>query len=75
MRFVFLFFLNVFDDCVAAKWAKACATGDAVTATILSGILTFTVAFSVKSYIKDWHYIIPILSGSMLGCYIAVKYL
>lgn len=74
-RAIFLFFMNIFDDGVAAAWAKSCATGDAIPATILSGVLTFTVAYSVKSYIRDWRYLIPILSGSMIGCYLAVRFL
>ena len=74
-RVIFLFFMNVFDDAVAALWAKSCALGDSVTAVVMSGVLTFTVAYSVKSYIKDYRYIVPILCGSMLGCYVAVRFL
>lgn len=69
-----LFILNICDDWLAALYVRRVAQGDAFWATILSGSLTLLVFISVKAAIKNWRYLAPIVIGSMLGCYLAIRF-
>jgi len=69
-----LFLINIFDDCLAALYVRRVAQGEALEAALMSGALTVLVGVSVKSYVKDWRYLAPIVIGSMLGCYLAIRF-
>lgn len=69
-----LFFTNIFDDALAVLFVRRAAQGKAGQVAIISGTLTFLIAFSVTKYMEDTRYLIPIILGSMLGSYGAVKF-
>ena len=68
-----LFFTNVIDDVLAVLFVRRTAAGNAVQAALISGLLTVLIAFSVVNYVQNKLYLIPIVVGSMVGCYVAVR--
>ena len=68
-----LFFLNIVDDILAVLFVRRTAAGNAVQAALISGLLTVLIAFSVVNYVQNNLYLIPIVGGSMVGCYVAVR--
>src|SRR3990167_333847 len=70
---VLLFLTNVVDDVLAVLFVRRTSTGEAVQASLISGLLTILIAFSVVNYVQNKLYLIPIVSGSMVGCYFAVR--
>ncbi len=67
-----IFVANIADDILCVLYIRRSASGDAISAAILSGILTAIVAFSVVSYVKNKKYLIPAILGSMIGTYLAI---
>lgn len=70
---VLLFFSNIADDVLAVLFVRRTAAGNAVQASLISGLLTILIAFSVVNYVENKLYLIPIVVGSMVGCYVAVR--
>ena len=68
-----LFFTNIVDDVLAVLFVRRTAAGNAVQAALISGLLTVLIAFSVVNYVQNKLYLIPIVVGSMVGCYVAVR--
>jgi len=69
-----IFVANIMDDILCVLYIRRSASGDAISAAILSGVLTAIVAFSVVSYVKNKKYLIPAVLGSMLGTYLAILF-
>ena len=69
-----LFGLNILDDSLAALYVRMIAQGEALWAALLSGALCLLVAVSVKSYVHDRRYLLPIVLGSMIGCWLGVTF-
>lgn len=70
---IMLFCLNIFDDILCVFFTRRMVAGKALQAAILSGILTFVVSISVVNYVENRWYMIPIIIGSMIGTFIAIK--
>lgn len=68
-----LVLLNIADDALAVLYIRRTAAGRAVQAAIISAALTAIVAFSVIQYVDNRLYLIPIVSGSAAGSFLAVK--
>ena len=69
-----IFVANIMDDILCVLYIRRSASGDAISAAILSGVLTAIVAFSVVSYVKNKKYLIPAVLGSILGTYLAILF-
>ena len=71
---ILVFASNVADDALAVLFVRRCAAGKALQASLISGALTLLVAFSVVNYVENKWYLVPILLGSMVGCWVAVTW-
>lgn len=69
-----IFFSNILDDVLVVLYIRRCASGKYVSASVLSGLITGVVAFSVILYTDNHWYLIPTIIGSVIGTYIAVKF-
>ena len=69
-----VFVANIADDILCVLYIRRSASGDAISAAILSGILTAIVAFNVINYVRNKKYLIPAILGSMLGTYLAILF-
>lgn len=70
---VLVFFLNVLDDILCVFYTRRIVAGKAIQSGVLSGILTAVVAISVINYVDNKWYLAPIIAGSMIGSYVAIK--
>jgi len=69
-----IFVANIADDILCVLYIRRSASGDAVSAAILSGVLTAIVAFNVINYVRNKKYLIPAVLGSILGTYLAIMF-
>jgi membrane protein YqaA with SNARE-associated domain len=70
---ILLFCLNIFDDILCVFFTRRTVAGKALQAAVLSGVLTFVVSISVVSYVENRWYLIPIIIGSSIGTFVAIK--
>lgn len=71
---ILLFASNIADDALAVLFVRRTAAGKASQAAVISGALTLLIAFSVVNYVENKWYLIPIILGSMVGCWVAVTW-
>lgn len=70
---VFLFFITIAVDIAYVYYVRRTGEGKALSAASTGALITFLAAIMVVSYTEDRLYIVPVVLGSFVGTFIAIK--
>jgi hypothetical protein len=74
MLYLFVFIASFLLDFLSANWTKSIVEQKRLKATTITGIYQTIAILTTLTIINDFWYVIPMILGRMLGCYIAMTF-